>query len=99
MIYNFIKETIKNIGALLVVIYYRKKIFTLHFLQYVKLPINAYRVIAIFELSEVYLIDPAKKIFRKFPKLDFLKNILILSLKFYYIELTQLTKNTVLGYV
>ena len=51
--------------------------------QYLKLPIDAYRVITIFELSDVYLIDPAKKIFRKFPKMVFLKNVLILPQVFY----------------
>ena len=69
----------------------------MHYLQYLKLPIDAHRVINIFELSDYYLIDPAKKIFRKFPKIDFLKNILILPLDIYLIEFTQLTKNCVLG--
>ena len=31
-----------------------------------------------FKVSDIYLIGPAKKIFRKFPKMDFLKNVLIL---------------------
>ena len=51
--------------------------------QYLKLPIDAYRVITIFELSDVYLIDPAKKIFRKFPKIAFLDFFLILLQVFY----------------
>ena len=38
------------------------------------------------------MIDPAKKIFRKFPKIAFLKNVLILPLDIYLIEFTQLTK-------
>ena len=37
--------------------------------------INGHRVIDNFEVSEVYLLHPAKKIFRKFPKIAFLKNI------------------------
>ena len=55
----------------------------MHSLLYVKLPIDAYRVITIFEFSDIYLIDPAKKIFRKFPKMVFLKNVLILPQVFY----------------
>ena len=31
-----------------------------------------------FKVSDIYLIGPAKKIFQKFPKMDFLKNVLIL---------------------
>ena len=69
----------------------------MHFLQYLTLPIDAHRDITIFELSDVYLIDPVKKIFRKFPKMAFLKNVLILPLDIYLIEFTQLTKNSVLG--
>ena len=57
--------------------------------QYLKLPIDAYRVITIFELSDVYLIDPAKK-------MAFLKNVLILLQLFYLIDLTILQKNPVL---
>ena len=67
--------------------------------QYLKLRINAYWVIATFEVSEIYLIDPAKEIFRKFPKMDILKNVLILRLDIYLIEFTQLTKTSVLGLV
>ena len=51
--------------------------------QYLTLPIDAYRDIPIFECSDYYLIDPAKKIFRKFPKMVFLKNVLILPQVFY----------------
>ena len=65
------------VGALL-----QKKIM-MHFLLYVKLPIDAYWVITIFEFSDIYLMDPAKKIFRKFPKMVFLKNVLILPQVFY----------------
>ena len=75
----------------------KKKV--LRFDQYLKLPIDAHRVITIFELSGIYLMGPTKKIFRKFPKMDFLNFFLILSPKFYYIELAQLAKHTVLGYV
>ena len=60
--------------------------------RYLKLPIGAYRVIIIFEFSDVYLIDTAKKIFRKSPKMVFLKNVLILLHVFYFIDLTTLTK-------
>ena len=67
------------------------------FLQYLKLPINAHRVINNFECSGIYLIDPAKEIFRKFPKMVFLKFISILPLDIYLIEFTQLTKTSVLG--
>ena len=38
---------------------------------------------AIFEVSDIYLIDPAKKIFRKFPKLVIFYFILILPHVFY----------------
>ena len=68
-------------------------------LQYLKLPIDAYRVIANFEVSEIYLIDPAKEIFRKFPKMDILNFFLILPLDIYLLEFTQLTKTSVLGLV
>ena len=74
-----IRETIKKYRCVTTT----EKINTLHLLQYVKLPINAHRVISIFEVSDCYLIDPAKRIFRKFPKLTFLKNILILPQVFY----------------
>ena len=37
--------------------------------------INGYRVINVFKTTNIYLLHPAKKIFRKFPKMDFLKNI------------------------
>ena len=63
--------------------------------QYLKLPIDAYWVIATFEVSEIYLIDPAKEIFRKFPKMDILDFFLILPLDIYLIELTEITKYTV----
>ena len=65
---------------------------TLYFLLYVKLPINAHQVYIIFEGTEYQLIHPAKEIFRKSPKMDFLKNILILPPDIYLIEFTQLTK-------
>ena len=55
----------------------------MHYLLYVKLPIDAYRVIATFEVSEIYLIDPAKEIFRKFPKMVIFEFILILPQVFY----------------
>ena len=71
----------------------------LRFAQYVKLPIDAHRVIINFEVSGIYLAHPAKKIFRKFPKMDFLKNVLILPLDIYLVEFTQLTKTSVLGLV
>ena len=75
----------------------KKKV--LRFAQYLKLPIDAYWVIATFEVPEIYLIDPAKEIFRKFPKMDILDFFLILPLDIYLIEFTQLTKNSVLGLV
>ena len=40
--------------------------------------INGYRVITFFKVSDIYLTDTAKKIFRKFPKMDFLNFFLIL---------------------
>ena len=67
-----------------------------HFLQYLKLPINAHGVIGNFECIDIYLIHTAKEIFRKFPKIDFLKFILILPQVFYLIELTRLAKNNFL---
>ena len=69
----------------------------MHFLLYVMLPIDAYWVIATFEVSEIYLIDPAKEIFRKFPKMNILEFFLILPLDIYLIEFTQLTKTSVIG--
>ena len=72
----------------------KKKV--LRFAQYLKLPIDAYQVYTIFEFTEVYLIHPAKEIFRKFPKMAFLKNVLILPLDIYLLEFTQLTKTCVL---
>ena len=64
----------------------------MYFLWYVKLPISAYWVINIFEFSDVYLIDPAKKIFQKFPKMVFLKNVLILLQVFYLVDSTLVEK-------
>jgi hypothetical protein len=55
----------------------------LRFAQYLKLPINVHPVYIIFECREYYLIHPAKEIFRKFPKMVILKNILILPQVFY----------------
>ena len=60
----------------------QKKNF-LRFGQYLKLPIDAYQVYTNFESTEVYLIHPAKEIFRKFPKMVILKNVLILDQVFY----------------
>ena len=54
----------------------KKKV--LRFAQYLKLPINAYQVYTNFEWTEVYLIHPAKEIFRKFPKIVIFEFILIL---------------------
>ena len=54
--------------------------------------INGYWVSVIFKVSDIYLIDPAKNNFRKFPKIAFLKNVLILPLDIYLIECTQVAK-------
>ena len=40
--------------------------------------INGYRVIDVFEAYNIYLLHPAKKIFRKFPKMDFFFASLVL---------------------
>ena len=62
--------------------YYRKK-KVLRFAQYLKLSIDVYQVYTIFECTEVYLIHPAKEIFRKFPKIVIFEFILILPHVFY----------------
>ena len=54
---------------------------------------------AIFEVSDIYLIDPAKKIFRKFPKMVIFEFILNLPQVFYLVESTQIAKSSVLGQV
>ena len=59
----------------------KKKV--LRFAQYLKLPIDAYQVYTNFESTEVYLIHPAKEIFRKFPKMVILEFFLILPQVFY----------------
>ena len=64
-----------------VILSQKKKV--LCFVQYLKLPIDAYQVYTIFECTEVYLIHPAKEIFRKFPKMVILEFILILPQVFY----------------
>ena len=56
--------------------------------------INGYRVINVFKTTNIYLLHPAKKIFRKFPKMDFLKNILILPLDIYLKETDTTDKKT-----
>ena len=55
--------------------------------------INGYRVIDVFEAYNIYLLHPAKKIFRKFPKMDFLDFFLILppTILLHRIELTDKT--------
>ena len=54
--------------------------------------IDVHRVITIFEFSDIYLLHPVKKIFRKFPKIAFLKFILILPQVFYLVDSTQVKK-------
>ena len=54
--------------------------------------INGYQVIDNFEVSEIYLLHPAKKIFQKFPKIAFLEFILILLQVFYLVDSTQVRK-------
>ena len=51
----------------LLLLFHRKKV--LRFAQYLKLSIDVHQVYIIFEWTEVYLIHPAKEIFRKYPKI------------------------------
>ena len=67
------------------------------FVEYAKLPINAYQVYIIFQCTFVCLIHPAKEIFRKFPKMVIFEFILNLPQVFYLVEATQITKNCFLG--
>ena len=75
----------------------KKKV--LRFAQYVTLPIHAHWVITIFEFSDCYLIDPAKKVFPKISENGLSEIYFNFNFGFLLSRKTQMTKNSILSQV